>query len=81
MEGFLGHEVHSPPAEQPGEFVLDVDDAQARGSAGLELHQYVHVAVRPEVVAQDGPEERQAADMIPAADGYVRCGGGAAARD
>lgn len=34
----------------------------------LEFYQYVDIAVRPKIIAQDRTKERQLADMVPVAE-------------
>src|SRR5450759_3839307 len=56
-------------ADDLAQLVLHADHVE-EGDLGLgcELHQHVHVALRPEVVAQYGPEEREMLDGIAAAE-------------
>src|SRR5512136_241818 len=56
-------QVHAAP-ENGRELLLQVEEGKTRDVAGLELDQDVYVALRPEVVAQDGAEECQAPDMM-----------------
>jgi hypothetical protein len=54
--------------EQFRELAFDRDEAQAWNMAGQELDKDVHIAVGREVVAQHGPKQRQAGDMVPPAE-------------
>jgi hypothetical protein len=54
--------------EQSREVGLVVDEGEARRMAGLVLDEDVEVAVGPEVVAQDGAEQGEAADVALAAE-------------
>src|SRR5258706_13709227 len=62
-----GSEVDAP-AEDLCQFLRDVEEREARGLARLELDQNVHVAVRPEVVAQDRAEEGEPTDVMAPAE-------------
>jgi hypothetical protein len=55
-------------AENLGQLVLQPDEGESDPDAGLELDQYVDVALPPEVVAQHGPEQRQTAYAVGAAE-------------
>lgn len=48
----------------------DTGDPNQPGNViGTELDQHVHVAVRPEIVAQGRPEQRQAGDVVALTEG------------
>src|SRR6266568_8782336 len=65
----LGHEVHRAPAEQARELLFHaVERDEAWDVFRVELHQHIDVTVRPEVLAQDRPEQRQLADMTTLAE-------------
>jgi len=64
----LLHEVDTAASEQPPEFVLDVNDAEPRYLPRLGLDRHVHVAVRPELIAQHRPEQRQPTEVMPSAE-------------
>jgi hypothetical protein len=59
--------VHLAP-EQGRQPVLDGDDAVADEVLGLELDEYIDVAVRAEVVPQHRAGERQAGDVVSSAE-------------
>lgn len=61
-------QVH-PATENRGEFLLEIEEGEPRNVSGLELHEHVHVAFRPEVVAEHRPEEREPAYVISLAEG------------
>ncbi len=44
-----------PTAQKPGEFPLQTHETQTGRTAGLELHQHVNVALRPEFVPSADP--------------------------
>jgi hypothetical protein len=48
-------QVHLSPKD-PGELPLHLEEGEAGDLPGLEFDEHVHVARRPEVVSQDGPE-------------------------
>jgi len=47
-----GVEIHSS-AQDLGELAFEAEELQARRATGLELHQHIHIARRPEIVAQN----------------------------
>ena len=53
------------PAQQYGKFFLHVIKAdKTRRLPWLEFYQNIDVAVRPEVIAEYGPKQRQAANVV-----------------
>ena len=65
---FLAHEVYRP-LEHPLHLLDHFHPIEQRvPGVGLELHEHVHVAVGAKVVAQDGAEERELADLPLAAE-------------
>ena len=69
LRNFEVTHVHTTPVQQLGKLALDADELQAGYVAWLKLHEHVHIAVRAEVVTQDGPEQGQTRDVMPAAEG------------
>src|SRR5579885_3179981 len=59
-------EIHFP-AKNFGEFALETEKLQARYESGIEFDEHIHVAAWLEVVTQDRSEQRQLADVMPAA--------------
>src|ERR1039458_10395233 len=52
-------------AQHPAKFALHLHDAEQTGNMlTLELHQHIHVAVGSKTVREDGPEEREFADVV-----------------
>ena len=49
-------------------FLLEIEEGEPRNVAWLELRQYIHVTVRPEVVPQYRAEERQPPHMVALAE-------------
>src|ERR1700731_2566573 len=60
------------PAQNFGEFVFKAEKIQPRHEIGLKIDEHVHIAARPEIVAQDRPEQRQLAYVMPAANSPTR---------
>lgn len=60
-------EIHLP-SEKCGEFALHGKEAQADMGVGLELNEDVQVAVGAEVIPEDGTEDLQPADVVPATE-------------
>src|SRR4051794_33936718 len=56
------------PAQNPRELLLHRKEREAGHVTGLEFHQDVDVALRPEIVPENGAEERQSADVVVAAE-------------
>jgi hypothetical protein len=61
-------QVH-PITQQFGEVSLQPDEGEARCVSRLELHQYIEVALRPEVfLTQYGAEEREPSNVVSPAE-------------
>jgi hypothetical protein len=60
-------EIH-PALQNFPKLGLQSEELEARYKAGLEFHQNVHVAVRPEVITQDRAKQGQLADVMAAAE-------------
>ncbi len=57
-----------PASDHPCQFILHGDELKPGCVSGIELHQNVHVAVRPEIIAQHRAEQGQPPDMMPPAE-------------
>ena len=56
------------PMQQVYEFVAHIEELEPTGMARFVLHQHIHVALRGEVVADHGTEQRHAPHAVPTAD-------------
>lgn len=54
--------------EHRGQLVLQLEERESRSLPGLELDEDVDVALRPEVLAENGPEQRELADRVALAE-------------
>lgn len=60
-------QVHLPAQDLP-KLVVDGEERQSRHVVRIEFNQHVHVAVGPEVIAQDGAEQSESPNMVPATE-------------
>jgi hypothetical protein len=56
------------PAKDPAELLFHREETQAGDMACFELHQYIDIALRPEIVPQDGAEKGQTPDVMTPAE-------------
>src|SRR5687767_8902859 len=66
VEELRGHQVHGPAAEESRQLVLKTDEPEPRHVTGLELHEDVDVG--PEILSQDGAEQRQLENVVAPAE-------------
>ena len=55
------------PSSRLNSISIPAERNQPHSRTRLELHQHIHVAVRPEIIAQHLSEQRQAPNVIPPA--------------
>ena len=53
VEKFWRNQVHFTPAQQDGQFILNINEIKPRGVTFFKFHQYINIATRVEIVAQD----------------------------
>jgi len=65
-----GHQVHRAPPKELRQLALHPHESQPGRVAWLELDEDIDVALRSEVLSQDGPEEGKPPDVVPAAESF-----------
>src|SRR5574341_2049981 len=59
-----GHNIHLVLAKKPRKLFFRLNQAETDDVSWLELHEDIHVAVGPEVLAEHGAEQCQLADVV-----------------
>jgi hypothetical protein len=47
-----------------GQFILHAKELESRDASRFKLHEHIYVAIRPEVVPQYRPKQREARDVM-----------------